>query len=326
MKVGIIGAGVAGLAAARELKANAAKPIVFERSPEIGGRVTTIELDGFVFDGGAQSVVPYQSELADVIVNQLDASDLVRIEKPVYVHEHLRVHPSDPKRSASPRYTYRTGLLQLPRLLAAGLDVRVGTVVTGIERRGDRFLVVDEEFDAVITTVPVPQASLLLHGAGGHRPSLQSKYRSCLSVLLGYDFAPPTDRYHALVTEEDSHPLQWLSLETVKSPNRSPEGCTALVAQLNPSYSNVAWEWSDERIVADVGGYLNTLFGASWMRPRLSRVIRWKYSQPEAIVLFDTVNKPKDRLLVAGDGVIGGRIEYAFSSGLRAARLLMDER
>ena len=325
MKVAVIGAGIAGLATARELGLRGVSAVVFERDGFPGGRVATEAIDGYVFDTGAHSVVPHGSELTDVILNKLDAADLLRIETPVFFHEHLRVTPADSRRNGHPRYTYRPGLAELPRLLALDLDVRFNASVTEIGRADIQFLVHGETFDAVVTTVPVPQASVLLWGLSTHKAIAQSRYRSCLSVLLGFEVEPPTTRYHALVTEEESHPLQWLGLETVKAPGRSKTGTTALVAQLNPSFSRTAWDWDDARIIAEVTGFVSTLYGSAWTLPTVSRVKRWKYSQPEAIVLFDSVNHRNERLIVAGDGVAGGRIEYAFASGLRAARLLTDE-
>lgn len=325
MRVAVIGAGIAGLAAARELFDRGAEPVVFERDAAPGGRVSTEVIDGFVFDSGAQSVAPHEAELATYMRDRLETGDLVRIETPVFVHEHLRVTAGEGRRNDAPRYTYRQGIAELPRLLAEGVAVRYEANVTEIERIDERFAVLGERFDAVVTTVPLPQASVLFWGVGARKATGQSRYRSCLSVLLGFEVAPPTDKYHAIVTHEESHPLLWLGLETVKAPGRSPEGSTALVAQLSPTFSKTAWDWDDRRIVAAATGYVSTLFGPGWMRPVVSRVKRWKYSQPEAIVLFDTVNHPHERLIVAGDGVAGGRIEYAFASGLRAARLLTDE-
>lgn len=326
MSVAVIGAGVAGLATARELRKRGVQSVLFERDPQPGGRVATESIGKFVFDVGAQSVVPHESELSRVLLDELDSSDLLIVQPPVFVHEHLRVTAGDLKRNAAPRYTYRQGLAELPRLLADGLDIRLGANITEIGRVDGRFVVAGEVFDSVVTTVPVPQASILLWGLGVHKAIAQSKYRSCLSVLLGFELDPPTDRYHALVTEEESHPLLWLGLESVKAPNRSAPGTTALVAQLNPSFSRTAWEWDDARIVAEATGYVTTLYGTSWTHPVVSSVKRWKYSQPESIVLFDSVNHRNEQVVVAGDGVTGGRIEYAFASGLRAARLLTDER
>ena len=58
MKLAIIGAGVAGLAAARALRQR--RPdlaiTIYEKSRGLGGRVATGRRDGYIFDHGAQNM------------------------------------------------------------------------------------------------------------------------------------------------------------------------------------------------------------------------------------------------------------------------------
>ncbi|WP_028936112.1 protoporphyrinogen/coproporphyrinogen oxidase [Pseudonocardia spinosispora] len=53
MKIAIIGAGVAGAAAAHTLRRNGAHPIVLEASDAVGGRTRTVDHDKFALDSGA---------------------------------------------------------------------------------------------------------------------------------------------------------------------------------------------------------------------------------------------------------------------------------
>jgi protoporphyrinogen oxidase len=52
-RVAVVGAGIAGLAAAYELKCGGCEPVVFESSDCVGGRVKSIRRGGYVFDVGA---------------------------------------------------------------------------------------------------------------------------------------------------------------------------------------------------------------------------------------------------------------------------------
>jgi predicted NAD/FAD-dependent oxidoreductase len=56
----------------------------------------------------------------------------------------------------------------------------------------------------------------------------------------------------------------------------------------------------------------------------VAAVKRWRYSQPEMTALFDNVNRPGSRILIAGDGVMGGRTEYAYDAGIKAARMMEE--
>ncbi len=322
MKIAIIGAGMAGLAAARELIQHDLPAVIFEKSQGLGGRVATRRLEGFVFDTGAQSFACEGSVLEKTILENLDRTELVQIEKPIFVHDGHHLLPGDKRVNKVRRYTYLSGNTKLPKLLAANLEIRLNSPVSQLERANGKYRVGDEEFDGIILTAPVPQSSLLLWGIGEKRATAQAKYRACLSVLLGYQFELETP-FHAAIDPEGTTPLQWIGLESMKCKGRSPEGSTAIVAQMSAAYSHSAWERSDEQIVQMATGQLANLFGQKMLRPAISNVKKWKYSQPEEIAMFDTVNQKGSTIVLAGDGLVGGRTELAYDSGIRAAKLLL---
>lgn len=68
MRVAVIGAGFAGLAAAEELARNGAEVVVFEARDRVGGRVWSRELDdGGVIELGAEFVEPHDGLLAATV-------------------------------------------------------------------------------------------------------------------------------------------------------------------------------------------------------------------------------------------------------------------
>ena len=81
----VVGAGLAGLAAAIRLRERGHEPLVLERSDGPGGRVRTDEVDGFLLDRGFQILLkayPTAKEMLDYEALQLctfDAGSLVRI-------------------------------------------------------------------------------------------------------------------------------------------------------------------------------------------------------------------------------------------------------
>ncbi|MDR3691664.1 MAG: FAD-dependent oxidoreductase [Fimbriimonas sp.] len=322
MKVGIVGAGISGLSAARQLHYNGHKVVVFERAASVGGRVSTIKKDGFVWDTGATSIAPRGKRIERFLLEELHTEDLVKIEKPIYVHSGLRVSPGS---NGTPRYTFAGGNVVLAQKLAEGLDIRLNQNVDEIERANGRFQIEDEGFDAIILSAPIPQTSLLLWRLGENRPTGNVRYRPCLSLLLGYDAPLPRTQYHALLDTEQLHPMTWLCLESVKAPGRAPEGGTALVAQLSATYSHVQYEQDDQFLVQTVTGFVERLYGPSFQSPKSWNVIRWKYSQPESLATFENVNPKGSRILVASDGLVGGHIEDAFEVGTRTASLLVEE-
>ena len=66
MTVVVIGAGLSGLAAARTLQRSGQKVMVLEQASEIGGRVQTLDIDGYRVDKGFQVLLTAYQEAAEV--------------------------------------------------------------------------------------------------------------------------------------------------------------------------------------------------------------------------------------------------------------------
>jgi predicted NAD/FAD-dependent oxidoreductase len=322
LRVGIVGAGISGLAAGRTLHEAGHSVTLFEKSTAVGGRCATRRVGDYTFDTGVTSIAPRGRSLEKWMFERLSTDELVKIEKPIHTLVGSRVSPGDSHKNRIERYCYRGGNTRLPKLLAEGLDIRFESLVARFQRKDAGFDLNGEEFDALILTPPAPQASALLEASGESRPIQSVTYRPCLSVLLG--FAQPLEtNYHALIEPEQRHPLTWLSVESAKCPDRAPEGHTALVAQLSPAYSRQNYDLDDAQIVIDTCDYIERIYGSTWGTPAVSDVKRWRYSLPESLSLFEKVNSNDGRLLIAGDSLLGGRVEFAFETGVQAAQRLM---
>ncbi len=323
MRVAVIGAGIAGLGAARKLSQAGAEVVVFEKSPGLGGRCATRRVGPYTFDSGATSIAPRGRALAPVMLVELDTTDLIKIEKPIWTMRFGRTAPGDATKMSMERFTYRQGITTLAKLLAEGLDVRLGAMVATLERDGEGFVVNEEKFDAVVLTMPSPQALPLLEKVAEERAIREVRYRSCLSVLLGYP-TPFDAPYHALVDPDQQHPVIWVSVESVKCPDRAPEGHSAFVAQFGADYSRTHYEDSDAEIAHEAKVAIDRLTGGKLGAPDVLQVKRWRFSQPEITTTFDRTNVPGSRLVIASDGVSGPRVELAFEAGIRAADSLIE--
>lgn len=326
MKVCVVGAGVSGLAAARTLKAAGHEVVVLEKSDHPGGRIETIRSGGYIFDSGATSIAPRGRSIEPVMLGEIDQSDLIQVTYPIFTHTSLRISGGDPSKNSIPRYAYKGGLDLLPKLLSQGLDVRYGTQVQEVAKNGNKlYRVADEDYDGVVLTPPVPETQALLTTTAESRPLTNTSFRSCLSICLGFRRVLPEVKYHAILDPEQRHPLTWLSLESVKCPGRAPEGCSALVAQMSPQFSRINFDNPETQIIEPTIEFVKRLYGPDWDHPEVAIVKRWRYSQPEMTAMFDSVNHAAARLVVAGDGVMGGRVEYAYESGVKAANILIGQ-
>lgn len=319
MRIGIVGAGISGLAAARTLHDAGHEVVVFEKSRAVGGRCATRRVGEYTFDTGVTSIAPRGRSLETWLFERLPRDELVKIEQPIHALAGMRVSPGDSMKNRIERYCYLSGNSKLAKMLAEGLDLRFDSHVARFQRNNGGFDLNGEQFGGLILTPPTPQTFALLEASGESRPIQNVSYRPCLCVMLGYAL-PLEANYHALIEPEQRHPLTWLSLESVKCPGRAPEGKTALVAQLGPAYSRQNYDMEDERIVRDTCDYVARLYGDAWKTPEISDVKRWRYSLPESLSLFEKVNAYDQRLVIAGDGLLGGRVEFAFETGVQAAQ------
>ncbi|MFN7172874.1 MAG: NAD(P)/FAD-dependent oxidoreductase [Fimbriimonadaceae bacterium] len=323
MRVAVIGAGLAGLASARTLAKNSVDVVVFEKAGYVGGRCATRKIGDFVFDSGATSLAPRGRALEQVMLTELPTEQLRAVEPPIDVHDGARILPGDPRHNALVRYTYVSGNNHLPQMLAEGIEVRTRQYVDDVDPKGETFHVMGEEFDAVIATEPLPQVLSLIDDETLRTMLSRATYRPCLSILLGFDTGREAWPFHALIEPSQTHPLTWLSIESAKCEDRAPAGGTAMVAQLSPRYSRTRFDEEDSVIIDDTLHAIRRLLGEDFGAPVVGVVKRWMFSQPEVTVVFEQVNLPGSRLLFAGDGLLGGRAELAYETGLRAAGLLL---
>jgi predicted NAD/FAD-dependent oxidoreductase len=166
-RFGIIGAGIAGLTAARRLRDHGHSVLVLDKGRRPGGRASTRSLEGFSFDHGP----PWCSITDPTFRAFLDASGVsscldawqgrfARLESG-------RLIPEDPE---FPRYVGVPGMGTIGRALAEGIDVRVSVHVDRLERSAGTWTIRDRNggsfgpFDAVIVTAPPAQAAALLRG------------------------------------------------------------------------------------------------------------------------------------------------------------------
>ena len=150
----VVGAGAAGLAAARTLADRGRSVTVVDKARGVGGRIATRRLgDGLPYDHGAVLFEPV-TEAFRVRLRAWEAEGLV-----------ARTGPGEE--------TFRAcgGATSLARSLARGLDVRLDAKATALALDGDALRLDLEEGEplragAVLLTPPVPQSLGLLERGG----------------------------------------------------------------------------------------------------------------------------------------------------------------
>lgn len=154
-RVLIVGAGIAGLTAARALTSSGIPVVVIDKGRGVGGRIATRRLsDGEAYDHGALRFSTDDGPVAS-LVSGWEAEGIV-----------ARVSGEGPA-----RWRIAGPATDLPKKLAEGLDVQTGVRAVALRRRGDGLEAGLESgrsmaASAAIVTCPVPQALALLDAGG----------------------------------------------------------------------------------------------------------------------------------------------------------------
>ena len=346
MKLAIIGAGMAGLAAARVLRQR--RPdlaiTIYEKSRGLGGRAATRRRDGFVFDHGAQYLKSPSPAVERLLTAELPADDLIDISPPVWSFDGTgTLAEGDPAQNADPKWTYRNGLNRLGTLLGAGLDIqretrigRIGRPTTDDRRPTSGYEIFDTQqqkiaaADLVLFTPPAPQTADLLAASDLNadvKAALlaelaRATYRRCISLTLAYD-RPIMRPFYALVNSDRAHPIAWLALEHAKAPERCPPGHSLLIAQMAARWSLDHWETPDDELERLAAEQVGALLGEDTRAPLWCDVQRWRYALPDSGANFEALNAAGSGLFFAGDYTSGqGRLHLAIESGWHAASMI----
>ena len=307
-RIAILGAGLAGIAAAQTLRAAGCETVVFEKSRSYGGRCATRIWNGDVVDHGAQYFTVGSSEFArairanaQLVVHPLDAPLLNQNGRPF------------PEKK---RYYHREGNNRLARALAGGLDIRFETPVPPPEPLAGGWQVCGEPFDRVLTTAPLPQSAALF----GVSLDAPETYEPCLTLLVRYwgEWLGRTpDRYG--LAHSPGGGLRWSACENHKATRIQP-GRTVLVLHATAEFSRLHWDGDPQEWGALLRAELEPAWGISPAHFDSHFSHRWLFSRlarPLTLPAFP------EGVSYAGDAASDSRVESAWLNGATAAERLL---
>lgn len=321
----VIGAGVAGLSAARALRSRGADVIVLEKSRGVGGRAASRTVHGQRIDHGTQFITVRDARFA-AQVDAWSAAGVVR----EWSRGVARWTAVEGWQSASaeshPRYACPEGMSSIGKALAAGLDVRRETTVTDVRATGEGWTVGTRDgpsfhASAVIVTAPIPQALTMLADvaiADAMRSRLEAvAYAPCHAVAVGFVGAEAPAWPGVQLPE---HPdLAWIAHDSSRRAPGTTDGVT-LVLHATPGFSHRRFDDPPEVIVSALLEAARPLL--SWNAdPAWTYHHRWRYALPEH-TLDERAIDVGPGLTLAGDAFGEGRLEGAYLSGLTAAEAL----
>jgi len=335
----VVGAGIAGLCAARELAAAGRRVLVLDKGRGIGGRMATRRLGSAVCDHGAQFFTVRGRAFGGLVAEAHGAGAVVE-----WCRGFLRDGSlTDGAGDGHPRWRGSRGMTDLPKHLAdvinaTGAVVRTAAQVVSVRVTDGQAVVVLEDgativSAGVILTAPVPQ-SLALLAAGGLTAATAATgdptafatlaavdYDPCFALLLVLDRPSRVPAPGGVQFEASSGgPIAWIADNHRKGISPVP----ALTIHADGGFSRRRFDASPDDVIAELVDHARPWIDGDPALAVVEKSLqRWKFALPTTILpdpLVAVSHSPP--IACCGDAFAGPRVEGAASSGLAAGRWL----
>lgn len=300
MRIGIVGAGVAGLACADRLAESGISVQLFDKGRRAGGRLSSLRLDGRAWDFGAQYFTVRDPRFANRVASLTEQG-------------HCAPWAGGPPGALVAMPDMASLVHALAAQHAVSFDVRIE-----VARRSDQgwWLNGGETgfgpFDALVVALPAEQAAPLLamHDLDLAREAVSCRSLPCWTVMAG--FGGPLEGLPDYL--RDNGVIAWAARNSSK-PDRPPGECW--VIQASPHWSLRNLDAQADSVAQQLLGEWRAL-GYTIPEPVFLKAHRWRFAMTTGS--HEAPLWRSDLALGAcGDWCAGPRIEDAWLSGARLA-------
>lgn len=311
----IIGTGVAGLIAAREIRNAGRSVVLLDKGRGLGGRLATRRIGAASFDHGAQFITARDARFEEILKQGKDAG---------MIREWCQGFST--AADGHTRWRGQPAMTAVAKYLAQGLEARMEKQVVAVRNTGDCYSAETSTGEiyssrAVLLTPPVPQSlGLLTAGEIALDPEMQKRlediqYERCLAVmavLKGPSSIPPPGGIAPA-----GGPVSWIADNQLKGISTEP------AVTINANHEFSLQHWDEDRM--EVGRLLLDA-AEPWLGAEVLsyQVHGWRYSKPIQVDMHPcALLQASPPLVMAGDAFAGPRVEGAALSGMAAAEIVL---
>jgi len=341
MVIGIIGAGISGLAAGRILARAGHEVTVFEKSNGYGGRAATRYAGDQLrskMDHGLPMFSATSPEFRE-FTDELVKNNLVQPwGQSITVYDGLGIYPKNPNPSDKLTYTSVDGMNRIGHYLGRWVDVKKNSKVGGLtyfgQNRNNRKpwiinFTSSKTFsaDAVIIALPAPQAYGILSMTIDETKTLklvreidEIHYSPSYSLMVGYG-DNPIPEWDGIICK--SPVIEFISNEASKRDHQE----SSFVLHGNESFSRKHLKSDKEQITKLMLEEFAEIVSGWVTSPKWSQLHLWKYSRPKKVLnrpYFDLETDDAPLALV-GDYYESDTIDAAYCSGVHLANAWLEK-
>lgn len=301
MRIGIVGAGMAGLACASVLAGRGFDVRLFDKGRGPGGRMSTRRIatpEGeAAFDHGAQYFTARDPRFLETVKAWRRRGLVVPWPE---------AHPD--------AWVGMPAMNSVIKDMARDHAVGFGHHVKSLERRDDEWHFrldssVEGPFDVAILAVPAEQAATLvsLHDFEMARAALHARSKPCWTGLFA--FHAPLSTTQTIL--RDKGIIAWAARNSAK-PGR--EGPDSWVVQAQPDWTEAHCEEDPGDVATVLLDALAAALGQALPEPIAATAHRWRFAMSRGTGDRALWNRER-RIGICGDWLIGPRVESAWLSG-----------
>jgi renalase len=325
----VVGAGISGLVAARELAAAGVDVTVLDKGRSVGGRLATRRIGDARLDHGAQFFTVRTPAFQRRVDGWLERG-LVSVWN--YGFDGALADGSMSTTvgrqkigDGYPRYVARDGMNSLAKELADGLHVETATMAFAVRpsEAGSPMrweVAIDDgtsrPADAVVLTCPLPQSFALLVDSeiDLDETLFRTDYDRTIGLLVTLDgpgaIPPPGG-----IQDADAV-FSFIADNQAKGISAVP----AITFHANPEWSEAQWDDDEAALAALVIASTPWLGDARIVDCQLKK---WRFATPRTVWPDPYWTACESTIVLAGDAFAGPRVEGAHNSGLAAAHALV---
>lgn len=307
MRIGMVGAGVAGLACARRLADRGIATTLFDKGRRPGGRLSTLSLDGFAWDFGAQCFTASDPLFAEQVAHWTSTGLVAR-------------WPSGPDAP----YVPVPRMSALVEGLCEGMDIRQGAQVQRIEGDAGAWWLAGPDFregpfDAIVVAVPAEQAAALLslHDLDMAREAAMIRSTPCWTLMAGFD--QPLNLPDRIATGRE---IAFAARNNSKPGRDTGE---SWVVQASADWSAQNLERDRDDVAADLLLLFAGATGSNLPAPSFAKAHRWRFALPIGRRGGPLWNDEL-HMGACGDWCMDGQIEGAWLSGVTLANRIVEDK
>ncbi len=319
--IAIIGAGISALSLARQIQPYYHYQL-FEKSATAGGRVASRTLAEQTLDHGAQFFTARSPQFRQFMQEMTAAGHAADWQARFVEMEGAVITSRRQWDEEYPHYVGMPDMAAIGRAMAQSQPILFNSEIIELNRQAKSWHLKDSEghrygpFDWVALTLPAPQTlALLPTDFSAYKAIADIPMKPCYALMLTLKADPAFAFQAALVKNAD---ISWVSVNSSK-PGR--EGHSLLVHATN--------KWARAHLDDDIESVkqhmIKSVTAVTGLDPQLieaAEVKRWRYAnlpkqeQPAFYIDHEL------QLAACGDWCIKGRVEAAFTSGLKLGQKL----